>query len=110
MALQRTDFDTYRVFLATGGRPTNIFLYAGESLAGQLSFLTDEHLQFKGAEQRRGGTLYLPYPLSRLRAVMDLLRNEHPLHLLFDTTHSTGYLATEGEPVGEAELAALQGV
>lgn len=46
----------------------------------------------------------LRYPLEMFGPVMDILRNEKPILLTLNSSHTSGTIGTMGEEVGEQEL------
>ncbi|WP_433035238.1 hypothetical protein [Actinomycetospora sp. CA-053990] len=109
MAIVVKSFDTYTLrYLAAGAQWQNaravVDCYRGDTWVAQLQFLA--------AEPAVGGGLGSPeefvvlyYALARFHDVVDILRNEGPLAVLFDTGTTTGEITTlANEKVGEAEI------
>jgi hypothetical protein len=49
------------------------------------------------------GSVVLYYSLDQYPHILDLLRNESPLHLRFNKDNKFGQISTSKEPVGEGE-------
>ena len=49
------------------------------------------------------GTIYLRFSERRIHEILDTLRNEKPLHVVFNSSNKWGWLGTTNEPVGEEE-------
>ena len=53
--------------------------------------------------RNKGGRVGLAYHWSHFGAVLDVLRNEKPLHFGFIESTKVGYVSTQKEPVGEGD-------
>ena len=74
--------------------------YNSQSIMSCVFYKDEENVP---ANANRGGRVSLNYPISRLKSVLDVLRNEEPLFFGFVESSKTGYIATHKEPVGEEE-------
>ena len=102
--VQTVDRYTCHLFSSRGTDDVVIYLYdPGSNLVGKVYFLPDGD-PLPPAEQREGElccyTLY--YPRASLPSVLDLLRNEGPISIVWRGGMDTS-LSTEYEPVGEGE-------
>lgn len=55
------------------------------------------------AAKHTGGAVYLWYRRALFPSIVDMLRNENPIYLLWDEASGQGYISTSTEPVGEGE-------
>ena len=59
------------------------------------------------AHDRKTSTLIVcDYPAAHYLEVLDVLRNERPLYLIFSERRQLGSIATSHEPIGEDEIPA----
>ena len=80
-----------------------IYLNKGETQVGIIRFYKDgTQLQPPSFAVEVIG---LNYHMSQYPHILDMLRNEKPLHLKFDDKNGvrTGYVYVGGEPIGEGE-------
>ncbi len=104
MAEIHNEFDRYTLYYLTrhpGGIEAEIDCFLGEKRAGIIYFLKDAATLPDNALTVNG--IYLYYHLSRFNDVMMTLREEKPLHLVFDKANKLGYVGTNWEPVGDLE-------
>jgi hypothetical protein len=94
---------TYHCFSSRDRDDVVLFLYDGHAqVIGQVLAVPDgEPLP---AAARRNGRVMLYYHRGAIAQVVDLLRNESPVYLLWGEGRNTA-LATGYEPVGEGEPA-----
>lgn len=98
-----TQIDQYEVMYASGTFLPRIALKAEGRFVGQLVFMP-EGLALP-ADAQTGDTVTLYYYRADFAAVLDLLRNEHPMFLQFAGA-GRGFengIKTTPEPVGEGE-------
>jgi hypothetical protein len=94
-----TLIDQYEVMYSTHNFPPRIWLKNGGKYFSQLVFVRDE----SNLPQDTAQSIY--YRIGDLPTVIDLLRNEKPMYLLFSGSGS-GFengIKTTAEPVGEDE-------
>ncbi len=98
-----TQIDTYEVMYSANTFPPRIWLkHAGKSI-GQLIFHPDGSAL--PADNAPGGQANLHYHLENFENVIDLLRNEKPMYLLYSGS-GPGFengIKTTAEPIGEGE-------
>ena len=99
-----TQIHHYRILANPGaGSVISLFLYGagGETVVANFQ----ETAPAKGATRASSGQRYLHFPMSRYLPVLDMLRNEGPVFVLWkDGDPPQGALQTgEPEPVGEGE-------
>lgn len=101
-------FDTYQAFIYSG--PTQfqaiIQVYAAGILNGRIGFYPDAGPVIPNGEIQPISNKIpaINYPVSRLDAIMAMLRYEKPLYLFLDTGTGIGFVGTaQQEPVGEQE-------
>lgn len=80
-------------------RRAQINLKDGNTLVGYIYF-HDEGMPFPD-DSEGNGVITLHLPSSMFENVLDVLRNEEPVHILFGAGHAR--LITDIEPVGESE-------
>jgi hypothetical protein len=80
---------------------TVILLYSGSGYLASVYFSTEEE-PLRPAEQFSNGTYGLYYDYQELQIVLDMLRNEKPVYLIYNGARNTR-LSTAPEPVGEGE-------
>jgi hypothetical protein len=101
--------DKYTVSVASNGYsfPAGVFLYrADNTLCGFLRFYGPETTPPSNnapSSFPSSGYIQLYYPISSFPSVMDILRNEKPLNLIWLATPPAGVITTGTEPVGEEE-------
>jgi hypothetical protein len=102
-ALPLTQIDTYEVMYSANTFPPRIWLkHVGKSI-GQLIFHPDGSVL--PADTAPGGQANLHYHLENFENVIDLLRNEKPMYLLYSGS-GPGFengIKTTQEPIGEGE-------
>jgi hypothetical protein len=81
------------------GTRSLIILYNGETAIGYIRF------REAGADlpndSQSGSRIVMYLPVAQFNAVVDVLRNEKPIYLVFTDNHA--FLSTSTEPVGEGE-------
>lgn len=106
MAWIQKEFDTYKLSHAPGNSPVTVAViecFKAGSRVGSLFFYKDsvalppnENLQVLG--------IRLYFHASRFRDVMDAVRHEKPVYLMFESVSLGGWLTTsDTEPAGEEE-------
>ncbi len=80
---------------------TVILLYGDDGYLGGAFFSTSDE-PLKPAEQFPSGVYGLYYHYRDLPILVDMLRNEKPLYLVFDGAQNSR-ISTTAEPVGEGE-------
>jgi hypothetical protein len=99
------NIDTYTVQLESGPtigkRRVHIICRDSGTVRGWLVFYEDSATIYDPSVDATG-RISLPFPLSRYASVMDLLRNEKPLTIYYNSPSFAG-ITSAGEPVGEQE-------
>ncbi len=80
---------------------TVILLYGADGYLGGIFFSTEEQ-PLKPAEKFPSGVYGLYYDYQELQIIIDMLRNEKPVYLIYNGELNTR-LSTTQEPVGEGE-------
>ena len=84
------------------GVRAKIFLFDSTNVtAGILSFYDPGHTVPK--DKKVGISVRMAMNVSELHGVVDILRNEAPIYLLWQESEQRGILSTSQEPVGEGE-------
>jgi hypothetical protein len=100
-------FERYRIFYQSGPPPLAAridCLTASGGVAGIITFVP-EGAAVPPNTTSVGNVIFLRFPLSRYRDVVDILRNERPLALTLNTDTKVGWVATTtDEPAGEGEI------
>ena len=108
------EIGTYKVAYR-GGRPVPngsiwraviILRDTGGNKIGTAFFHLDPTSMPARSEQRPSGQVWVHYALEDFPHVLDLLRNESPIHLRYDDDPESmqGSITTTAEPVGEEEI------
>lgn len=84
-----------------GGRRALFFLRAAGAVKGWVSFYDDTAV-LAPPSMDASGKISLPMPMSRYASVMDLLRNEKPITVWYNSPTFAG-IGCGSEPVGEQE-------
>lgn len=89
-------------------RRAEIFLISTENsalgpLVGRLMFYEPEVAATKQDRVDENGRTEVHLPLAALDAVLNVLRNEKPLTVMYDDQCKLAWLASGQEPVGEGE-------
>jgi len=84
-----------------GGRRALFFCRSAGTLRGWIAFY-DDGASIASPSVDASGRISLTFPMSRYASVMDLLRNEKPVRLYYNSPTFAG-LSISGEPVGEQE-------
>ena len=98
-----TQIDEYEVMYSANKFPPRVWLKHGGKYAGQLIFHPDG--QTLPPDANPGGQPNLHYHLENFENVIDMLRNEKPMYLLYSGSGG-GFengIKTTPEPIGEAE-------
>jgi hypothetical protein len=106
MAWVQKDFDTYKLWHASGNSPVTgaaIECFKMGSRVGTLYFYKDDiALPPNDNDPTFGIRLYLP--LTRFGDIINTVRYEKPLYLMFESVSQQGWFTTsDTEPVGEEE-------
>ena len=97
-----TVIDQYEVMYSSNKFPPRIWLKSGGNFIGQLIFQPNgSALPSDGTTP--GGQVNLFYHLDDFANALDLLRNEKPMHLLYNGPTSENGIKTTAEAVGEEE-------
>jgi hypothetical protein len=98
-----TMIDDYEVMYSANTFPPRVWLKGGGKSIGQLIFHPDQSAL--PPDSLSNGQANLQYHLEDLENVLDLLRNEKPMYLLYTGTGpgNENGIKTTPEPVGEAE-------
>lgn len=92
---------TYHLFASREKDDAAIYLYDGAStVIGEILFVEDDVPLPEATKERDKYTLY--FRRRRLPELVDLLRNEGPVYLMWRDGRNTT-LSTEYEPIGEGE-------
>lgn len=73
-----------------------------KEVVGTIYFL-ESHVSLPPAELRSDGSIHLYYFEKSVPTVLNILQNEGPLKLFFNSIVKTGWISTNDEPVGEEE-------
>ncbi len=99
--------ETYQVWYTGTGRQyemyhVTVYLFAEEGWLGKIMFVDDATADAM-PHDRQGpdGEIFMFLPLRQYPYIVDLLRNEKPVHYSFNNTQA--YLTTAKEPVGAGE-------
>ena len=86
-------------------RTALIYLYPPDSMlpCAYLHFYREAISPIPPSSQLASGRISLRFPASQLGDVMETLRRDKPLKVMFNTTYHTGSLTTAREPIGEEE-------
>lgn len=99
-----TQIDEYQVMYSSNQFPPRIWLKNGGKGIGQLIFRPNGSALPSDTES--GDAVNLYYRLDEFRNVLDLLRNESPMYLLYSGSgggYENGIVTTQ-EAVGEGEV------
>ncbi len=92
----------YYTFSSRDSGSTAILFYGDSGYLGAALFNnSDDPLQ--DAEKFPSGVYGLHYRYSDLPGIIDMLRNEKPVYLVYNGTRNSR-LSTSSEPVGEGEI------
>ncbi len=100
-----TQITNYHVLINGGpeGYQTNraqIALYGIDDKLAAFVRFNDPDMTFEN-DQESNGVVLMHLPSAMFANVLDVLRNEKPVHLLF--LEGRGFLSTSKEPIGEGE-------
>lgn len=98
-----TMIDDYEVMYSANKFPPRVWLKGGSKYIGQLIFHADQSALPQ--DTMVSGQANLQYHLEDLENILDLLRNEKPMYLLWNGS-GPGFengIKTTPEPVGEGE-------
>jgi hypothetical protein len=98
-----TQIDEYEVLYSANTFPPRVWLKHGGTYIGQLIFHPDG--QALPPDANPGGQPNLHYHLENFENVIDMLRNEKPMYLLYSGSGggNENGIKTTKEPIGEAE-------
>jgi hypothetical protein len=98
-----TPIDQYEVMYSANAFPPRIWLKDAGSYIGQLIFHPDGSAL--PADSKSGTQVNLHYHLENFANVIDLLRNEKPMYLLYvgSGPGNENGIKTTAEPLGEGE-------
>lgn len=105
------DIIRYRVFLNGAGSVreigAQIALYDVKGQIGLISFYRTDGVGFSGQDVvTAGGWIHMSRPMSEFQATVDVLRNEGPMQLVYQTPQvddAYGQIITGKELVGEGQ-------
>ena len=97
-----TQIDGYEVIYASNQSTPRIIVRSGGQYIGQLFF--ERRRSKLQPDQKSRGATYLYYYLEDFPNVLDLLRNESPIFLTFNTPDGENFIGTTEEAVGEGEV------
>lgn len=82
-----------------------IWLYSGNEAFARLVFLARQVPKKLIVQDYGGGRkiLWVYYPIEAISDIVDILRNEKPVHLVYEKTMGYARVVTGAEPVGEGE-------
>jgi hypothetical protein len=104
MTIIHKPFDAYKLSYSRAGELVgsgSVTFYSGQTSVGSIIFRQSGSTL--NAPNLVDGKIWLYYPLSSFHDIVDILRNERPLHLYLDPDSKFGGIGTETEPTGEAE-------
>lgn len=95
----------YFVFSSRDGQAkAAILLYGDSGYIGSVCFRGDEQ-PLQSAEKYQDGSYVLHYRYDDLDDIVDMLRNEKPVYLIYNADgNNFSCISTTEEPVGETEL------
>jgi hypothetical protein len=96
-----TKIDEYEVMYSSNKFPPRIWLKSAGKFIGQLVFKADGATL--PADAMVSGQVNIYYHLQDFANIVDMLRNEKPMYLLWAGPTSENGVKTTAEPVGEAE-------
>jgi len=96
-----TMIDGYEVMYSDNQYPPRVWLKSGTGYIGQLIFRPDGSTL--PPDSGTGTNVNLYYHLQDLQNILDLLRNEKPMYLLYNGSGNENGIKTTREPVGEEE-------
>jgi hypothetical protein len=96
-----TKIDEYEIMYSSNKFPPRIWLKGAGKFVGQLIFKADGTALPADAMVGTQSNIY--YHLQDLANIVDMLRNEQPVYLLWSGPTSENGIKTTAEPVGEAE-------
>lgn len=96
-----TTIEQYEVMYSANKFPPRIWLKNGNKYIGQLIFEPDGSALPEDSIQNDQVNLY--YHLENFETIIDILRNEKPVYLLFNGSGSENGIKTIAEQVGEEE-------
>lgn len=101
--------ETYQIQHFAGGKGyalrAMIWLYDENNAAiGNIRFYKNPNEVSQFDSQSSSGFIACHNPPDQYQAVVDLLRNEKPIFLHFNSSLKLGYLSSSREPVGEGDL------
>jgi hypothetical protein len=106
MAWIQKEFDTYKLWQAPGSSPVTVAAIdcfkAGIRVGGILFY--EDNIPLPSNENHAILGIRLYWHASRFKEVVDTVRYEKPLYLMFESNSLGGWLTTsDTEPVGEEE-------
>lgn len=96
-----TKIDEYEVVYSANKFPPRILLKAGSKFIGQLIFKSNDSALPQDAIKADQVTLY--YHLQDFQEIIDLLRNEKPMFLLWSGPGGENGIKTNPENIGERD-------
>ena len=80
-----------------------VLFYGSEGYLGAAFFTQDDDVALDPAEKFPSGVYGMHYRYADFPVVIDMLRNESPVYLIYNGAANTR-LSTTSEPVGEGEV------
>lgn len=93
---------SYAVYVITGTHSTCIQFYEHDKYRGAICFFPND-ADLEDAQLDSNGRIILNMRINRLHAVLDIVRNEKPLFLFYDSPNNAG-LRTGREIIGDDQL------
>lgn len=96
---------SYKIQFSSNGFVPRIALYdKDENKIGRLVFYPDD-TKLPSDRQEPRGEVTVMYKMNQYPMLVDILRNENPVYLVFNGTdqHSENGVRTDLEPIGEGE-------
>ena len=94
--------DNYAIYVVTGTHRTYIKFFESDNFRGTISFYPNDS-SLVDAELDSKGRIHLNMRVNRFHPVLDIIRNEKPLFLFYDSPENAG-LRTGRETIGEDKL------
>ena len=93
-------FNKYWLYLRSGSSSTKGFLYlVSDNGTTMIRFTKDT----PAAPTRTGNHITCQYPVEMMQGVLDTVRNEKPIYVIYDSNLARVDIGTAEEPIGESE-------
>ena len=110
MAIVQIGINAYTVYLHGGPHGSSgrfaYITFSSPKISGQLQFFLDSATipaNSKSVWDDGTQSYQVSFRYSQYAGIIDLLRNENPVYLVFDEDKLTASIVAGGEPVGEGE-------